>query len=245
MKMFKKKKNYYEIEELKKIGLTALYSTKLAGSPAPYNNKNGLVELKDLIKSIGQENKKLVYAKQTHSNNIVVLENEIIDSYEDVDGFITSRKDILIATFYADCLPIYIYDTKKEIIGLCHSGWMGTYKGIGQKMLNIFLDKYQSKVEDLIVVLGIGMKSCCYEVSEDFYEKFKKISSEELLEKTFYRKNEKLYFDNEDYNYYNFLNLGIKTITKSNICTFCNEVFHSHRREGASAGRNVAILAFE
>lgn len=245
MKMFKKNKLYYEIKELKKLKLTALYSTKKAGSPAPYNNPNGLNELNKLINSIGLEKKMLVFAKQTHSDNIVVLEDEIKKSYEDVDGFVTKRKDIIIATFYADCLPIFIFDKKNEVIGLCHSGWVGTHKGIGNKMLNIFLEKYKSNPDDLIVVLGIGMKNCCYEVSEDFYEKFSLISSKELLEKSFNRKNGKLYFDNEDYNYFNFLDLGIKNVYKSNICTYCNEDFHSHRREGLNAGRNVALFSFD
>lgn len=245
MNMFKKSDLFYEIEELKKIGLTALYSTKKTGTPAPYNSPAGLSDLKTLINFIGKNEKILVYAKQTHSDNIIILEDDISETYENVDGFVTKRKDVLLATFYADCLPIYIYDKKQEIIGLCHSGWLGTHKNIGTKMLNIFLDKFKSNPDDLIIVLGIGMKHCCYEVSEDFYEKFEPISSKELLEKTFYRKNEKLYFDNEDYNYYNFLNLGIKNVIKSDICTFCNEDFHSHRREGINAGRNVAILAFD
>ena len=243
--MFIKNELYYEIDDLKKLGLNAVYSTIKSGCPAPYNSPTGLDDLKKLIKTLEQEDKILVYARQTHSDNIVILDKDIKHSYEEVDGFVTNRKDILLATFYADCLPIYIYDKKKEIIGLCHSGWMGTHKGIGPKLLNIFLNHYKSNISDLVVVLGIGIGHCCYEVSQDFYEKFSEISSENLLEKSFHRKNNKLYFNNEDYNYHRFLNLGIQNIYKSNLCTFCNPDFHSYRREGQNSGRNVALLGFE
>jgi len=201
--------------------------------------------LKNFLNLLGQDKKKLVYARQTHSDNIVIIKDEISENYEDVDGFITKRKDIVIATFYADCLPIYIYDKKQEIIALCHSGWVGTHKGIGPKLLKIFIDEYNSDLNDLVVVLGVGIGHCCYEVSSDFYEKFEAVSSKALLEKSFYRKNEKLYFNNEDYNYYRFLDLGIKNITKSGLCTYCNNDFHSYRRDGQNSGRNTAILAFK
>lgn len=242
--MFKNEELFYEIEELKTVGLTALYSTQTAGCPAPYNSPDGLKDLLTFVKKIKKEDKLLVYAKQTHSDNIVILEDEIKDKYENVDGFVTKRKDILIATFYADCLPIYIYDKKQEIIGLCHSGWLGTHKGIGLKMVNIFLEKYKSNKDNLIVALGIGISHCCYEVSPEFYENFKSISSQELLDKSFHKRDNKLYFNNEDYNYYTLKNLGIKNITKSNLCTFCSGNFHSFRRDKENSGRNVAILGF-
>lgn len=244
MRMFIKNELFYEIEELKNLGLNAVYSTVKAGCPAPFNSSTGLEDLKKLVKTLGQENKILVYAKQTHSDKIVILKEKIEDEYLEVDGFVTDRKDILLATFYADCLPIYIYDKKREIIGLCHSGWVGTHKGIGSKLLDIFLNHYKSDISDLVVVLGIGIGHCCYEVSQDFYEKFSEISSEALLKKSFHKKNDKLYFNNEDYNYYNFLNLGVQNIHKSNLCTFCNSDFHSYRRDGQNSGRNVALLGF-
>jgi len=243
--MFIKNELFYEIDKLKEFGLKAVYSTMKSGCPAPYNSPNGLEDLKKLVKNLGQEDKILVYAKQTHSDNIVILDKEIKNEYLEVDGFVTDRKDILLATFYADCLPIYIYDTKKEIIGLCHSGWVGTHKGIGPKLLNMFLDHYKSDISDLIIVLGIGIGHCCYEVSQDFYEKFSEISSEDLLKKSFYTKNNKLYFNNEDYNYHRFLNLGVQNIHKSNLCTFCNPDFHSYRSYGQNSGINVALLGFE
>lgn len=243
--MFLKNELYYQNDEFKKLGLSAYYSTIKAGIPAPYNSPSGLSDLENLIKTIGLSHKTLVYARQTHSDNIVILEDYIKDSYDDVDGFITKRHDLIIATFYADCLPIFMYDKKQKIIGLCHSGWVGTYKGIGKKMLELFTNKFNSNLADIHITLGIGIGDCCYEVSKEFYDKFNTTSSKDLITKSFYHRENKLFFNNEDYNYYNFINLGINNISKSNLCTYCNNDFHSFRRDKDKAGRNVALLAFE
>lgn len=63
-----------------------------------------------------------------HTNNIMYIDENMtdFDNIENIDGFVTKRKDIAIFTFYADCLPIYIYD-KNDAIGIAHSGWKGTY----------------------------------------------------------------------------------------------------------------------
>ena len=53
-----------------------------------------------------------------------------------------------------------------------------------------------------------------------------------------------LYFNNEDYNYYKFKQLGITSVFKSNKCTYCSGNFHSFRRDKENSGRNVALLGF-
>ena len=39
---------------------------------------------------------------------------------------ITNEKGIVLATYFADCVPLYMVDTKNKAIGLSHSGWRGT-----------------------------------------------------------------------------------------------------------------------
>lgn len=245
--MFINKNGYYKIEEFDKLGIGAIYSDSNSGNLSPYlldtelSKKNRL----KLLKKLKIENRKLVYAKQTHSDNIIILESDCMEFYDDVDGFITKEKDIVIFTQYADCLPIYFYDKKQKIIGLCHSGWLGTYKGIGLKMLDIFIDKYKSNKEDLLIGIGIGIKDCCYEVQKDFYDKFLDRFEEKIVEKSFSFKNGKIYYNNELFNYLQFKDKGIKNLIKSDICTYCDGEFNSYRRDGKNSGRNGAFIYFK
>jgi copper oxidase (laccase) domain-containing protein len=50
---------------------------------------------------------------------------------------ITKEKGIVLGVFSADCLPIFIFDQKREIIGLLHAGWKGGLKGIAKEAIKI------------------------------------------------------------------------------------------------------------
>ena len=72
----------------------------------------------------------MVCSRQTHTTNIRLVGEEDCGKgimketdYEDVDGLITNLPEIILCTFYADCVPLYFVDTQKKAIGLAHSGW--------------------------------------------------------------------------------------------------------------------------
>ena len=51
--------------------------------------------------------------------------------YVDVDGLVTNVPGLTLATFYADCVPLFLVDPVHKAVGLSHSGWKGTVKRIG------------------------------------------------------------------------------------------------------------------
>ncbi len=57
--------------------------------------------------------------------------------YQDVDGLVTDRAGIVLATFFADCVPLYFLDVRRRVIGLAHSGWRGTAGRIGKKKISL------------------------------------------------------------------------------------------------------------
>ena len=133
-------KNYYYIEEFEKYGITAVYTKKIAGNMSDYcpieNQIEGIQKKnrEKLLKDLNLCDKQEVMAFQTHSNNVKTIDEDTTKYYyekeEDIDGFLTKRKDIAIFTFYADCLPIFVYDKENQVIGVWHSGWPGTFKQI-------------------------------------------------------------------------------------------------------------------
>ena len=46
--------------------------------------------------------------------------------YSDVDGLVTSKKDLILTLKVADCVPIFLYDDNRKNFGVIHSGWRGT-----------------------------------------------------------------------------------------------------------------------
>lgn len=88
---------------------------------------------------IGVNPKNIVTGNQTHTTNVKVVTKDDCGkgiyrdrNYTDIDGLITNEKGIVLATYYADCVPLLIVDTKNKAIGLSHSGWRGTVGKIGK-----------------------------------------------------------------------------------------------------------------
>ena len=248
--MFVDKKLYFEIVNFLNFGVEALYTTKEIGDihklfkDENNNNKSS----KNIKKYFNKDNMQVVYAKQTHTNNVIDITDEMEKYFfEEVDGFITKRKDIVLMTQFADCLPIFFYDTKNKVIGVSHSGWQGTFKEIGLKTLELMEEKYNSDRKDIIVALGIGISQENYEVGDEFYEKFVNEFPKELLEKSFryFEEDSRYHFDNTEFNRVNFIRHGIlpENIIVSKECTYANDRFHSYRRD-KSENRNAGMIFF-
>ncbi|MGL5175509.1 MAG: peptidoglycan editing factor PgeF [Cetobacterium sp.] len=235
--MFIDKKQYWELEEFKEFNLKAIYTTKTFGDVRNEEDR------KNIISILKIEDKKIYSGYQTHSDNIVIIESETPEYSENTDGFLTDRDDVVIFTKYADCLPIYFYDKKNKAYGCVHSGWVGSFKKIGVKAVQLLQKRFKTDLKDLIVAFGIGISPKNYEVSKDFYEKFKLEFSNEILEKVFLNIDEKYFFDNQRFNYNLMINYGIKSenIIETQLCTFEGN-FHSYRREKELSGRNGAYI---
>ena len=248
--MFIEKDNYYEIEEFEKNGIRAIYTKISAGNLSLYclNEEEKVEEnRKRILDKLGITGKKLFFARQTHSDNIkIIKEQDIPKEYDDIDGFITDRKDVVILTQYADCLPVYYYDTNKKVIGSAHGGWKGLFNGIHIKMVDIMIKEYGINIEDIRVGVGIGIKSCCYQVGEEFYKNFQNKFGE-TAEKSFVKVDNSYNFDLETFAKITLMERGIKeeNITLSGVCTMCSGKFNSFRKDKEMSGRNGAIIAFK
>ena len=243
--MFKDREKYFEIEEFKNFGVKALFTTKAIGD-TDLNLESGQENLKKFFETEKLTPFSLVWAKQTHSANIVDIKNDIQEFfYEGVDGFITQRKDVILVTKHADCLPIYFYDAVNKVIGICHSGWKGSFQEIGIKVIEKMNKNYGSLKENILIGIGIGISMEKYEVGDEFYENFKSNFSKDLVDCSFSKIDERWHFDNVRFNLENFKKYGIppKNIIVSDECTFKNPRFSSFRRD-KNLVRNIGAIFF-
>ncbi len=259
--MFIEKEKYFIVEEFEKYGIVAVYTKKNAGNMSDYcpiENQIEGVQKKNrekLLKELNLSDKQEVMAFQTHSSNVKIIDKNTVKYYyekeEDIDGFATQRKDVAIFTFYADCLPIFVYDKENQVIGVWHSGWPGTFKEMMKSGLLKMKENYGTKIENVIMALGIGIAQKDYEVGNEFYDKFVEKfgqNDEEIVKKSFWlnEKTQKYHFDNTKFNELMALKLGIKkeNLIVASESTF-DEKFHSYRREGKNSGRATAMISFK
>jgi len=213
-------------------------------------SKQSRDEIRSKLKEvIPYEYKKIISPKQTHTNNVVAITNDNLnDDLEDCDGVVTNLKGVALTIATADCQSIFIYDSKKEVIGNIHSGWKGTLGKILRNAINIIVDKYGSNPQDLVVCIGPSILKCCFEVDQDVVDMFRNEFSniDDCIKFGDIKDGKQKYFiDTVEINKRELISLGVleKNIITSNICTKCSEdKYHSYRAHGAEAGRNVSLI---
>lgn len=205
-----------------------------------------------LSKAVGFSCEDLVLSDQTHTTNIRVVTEEDRGKgftrpkdYRDVDGMVTNIPGLALATFYADCVPLFLVDPVHGAVGLSHSGWKGTVGKIGKHTVEVMGEQYGTRPEDLLVAIGPSICQDCYEVSEDVIDAFRQAFSEKLWEEIFYKKpNGKYQLNLWRANELIFMEAGLQPeqIETTDLCTCCNSsLLFSHR---ASKGKRGNLGAF-
>lgn len=214
-------------------------------------DENVLKNHKIFAKAVGFPYENIVTTNQTHTTNVRVVTKEDCGKgiakdrdYSDVDGLITNVPGIVLTTYYADCVPLYILDPVNKAIGLSHSGWKGTVKRIGDNTLKLMNENYGTNPKDVICCIGPSICQDCYEISED-------VANEFINE---FGKNNKILYNKGNGKYQLnlwesvkqvFLDAGVEydNIYTTDICTCCNkdELF-SHRGHHGKRGNLAAFL---
>lgn len=242
-----------------------LFSTRLGGvSKGIYASMNLSYTRGDEREAVGENYRRIadvlgcqmediVCSDQTHTTNLMVAGRQdggkgVTRSrdYHDVDGLLTDEPGIVLATFYADCVPLYFVDTKHRAIALAHSGWRGTVGRMGRCVVEKMKEVYGTDPADVVAAVGPSICQACYEVSEDvagaFREEFRKPGQEQeiLLSKGGGKYQLDLWRANEIV----LTEAGIlpSSIQVTDLCTCHNsDYLFSHR---ASQGRRGNLGAF-
>lgn len=241
------------------------FSCRVGGiSEEPYKSLNLGLHVGDKTEAVvenrrrfldvfGLELKDMVAAEQVHGTAIKRVEflergrgaQDYSTAFQAIDALITKEKGVVLTTYYADCVPIFLLDPRTPAIALIHAGWKGTVGGIVAKTISEMVNQFGSPVEEIIAAIGPSIGPCCYEVDSKVaepVESFFGASSNKLLKST--RPNHWL-LDLWEANRLQLLDNGVlaDNITLPGFCTFCEESFFSYRRESGITGRMAAILS--
>lgn len=176
--------------------------------------------------------------RQIHSDIVTVIDSPGICG--ESDAMITDKTNLGLVISAADCTSVYIYDYKLKVIAAIHSGWRGTKLKIVDKTLQILMNDFNCKPENLFVYIGPSISQANYEVGKEVAEQFNG--------KYIRLINNKFYLDVAGANYDMLINRGIpfSHIQKSNLCTYeYNELLHSYRRDGVKSGRSLGLIAIK
>ncbi|KUR60121.1 peptidoglycan editing factor PgeF [Bacillus sp. AM 13(2015)] len=196
-----------------------------------------------------------VFADQTHEDRILKVTKEqrgrgslhYDEALPGTDGLYTSETNMMLALCFADCVPLYFLAPQNGLIGTAHAGWKGTVKQIGAKMVDVWVSQEGAKVDQIQVVIGPSIGSCCYIVDDVVMDQVKQLpfSTEDVYSEI---SQGQYKIDLKTLNKNVLLHAGIKeeNIHVSSMCTSCNDqLFFSHRRDQGKTGRMMSFVGFK
>ncbi len=256
---------YIQFTSFQQTGkITHGFTTRLGGvSSTPYDGLNMAFHVGDdpekvrtnrklVCEALGMKAEDLVAAVQVHGSEVAVVTAEdrgrgaldYATALSDTDALITNVPEVPLSSYYADCVPILLYDPIKTCVGLAHAGWRGTVQGIAGKTVARMSEVYGSNPADILAAIGPSIGPCCYQVDVPVQQALEKNFSywQELLtpagtdrwQLNLWETNRKI-----------LLAAGVleKHITVANLCTSCRhkELF-SYRADQGKTGRMASLI---
>jgi YfiH family protein len=192
-----------------------------------------------IAKAFGFDPSRLILLDQMHQDKILLLKEPVttLSSPLEYDALITNRPKAFLGILTADCLPIFVVDSKKKVVAAVHAGRQGTTFYITAKVLKKMEEEFGCSSNDLVITLGPSIGVCCYEIDERvFHPEWEPFSTS--------KGTGKWMVDLAQVNIAQIKREGIKEeqISSINLCTHCHrDLFFSYRREGRT-GRQLSFI---
>ena len=173
--------------------------------------------------------------KQEHTS--IVKRVESGGSFPGCDALVTNVAHVFLSISIADCVPVFLFDSRLEAVAAVHAGWRGTVQQIASRAVRSMKEEFGSDPKNIEAYVGPSARSCCYAVGDEVARQF---------DGSFVRREEgKIFLDLKEANRRQLVDEGIPPdhIEASGYCTICHpELLHSYRRDGGKSGRMLGVI---
>ena len=201
-----------------------------------------------LCRMLGIPTDRLILPYQTHSCNILRIDDDFMQRSSDErhallqekDAVMTSLEEVCLCVSTADCIPILLYDHTHKAIAAVHAGWRGTVGRIAEQTLQAMHDTYGTKYANIEAFIGPGISLEAFEVGIEVYRAFEVAGFDMNGIAQWHEEKGKYHLDLPAANRMQLEAMGVKAerIYDSKICTYTSHHdFFSARRLGIKSGR--------
>ena len=195
-------------------------------------------------------NKEFVCGAQVHGKNVhIATKADLRPAYGpgeliEADGYVTNEKNVPLAIFTADCVPLLLEDTVNPAVGAVHCGWKSTVQDIEGEAVGKFC-VLGSKPENIHAAIGPAIDRCCFEVGYEVIEACEKLLKENIQDLYDAKENGKYMLNLRGVVKRRLLQLGLKeeNIELVGGCTMCNpDKYYSHRYSKGVRGSLATVI---
>ncbi|MGC9155255.1 MAG: polyphenol oxidase family protein [Ferrimicrobium sp.] len=161
----------------------------------------------------------LAQLQQVHSARVVAIDDTLGEpGAVEADGiYVPAGHHGVAAIRTADCLPLVVANRKGDAVAL-HVGWRGLTAGVVEAGLA------HLGGDGLVAVIGPHIRSCCYE----FLGPERYVVAHRFGEASFVGDNLSLEAALSGL----LMHQRVREVLSVGHCTFCNDAYHSYRRDG-------------
>jgi polyphenol oxidase len=182
---------------------------------------------------------------QVHGRDVVFADapRQLEAEHQKADVTLTNKVGITLLMRFADCVPIFLFDPIKNVIGIVHAGWQGTVKKAAAAAVEAMTEHYHSNPRDVLAGIGPSIGVDHYEVGSDVVSAAKQAFGDRAND-LLMMNNDQVHFDLWKANQFVLQESGVNSIEVAGVCTACsNSDWFSHRAEKGRTGRFGALLA--
>lgn len=224
----------------------ALVTTRRGGvSKGPYTQLNFGLHVGDDREAVHENRARLeavsapcVFLDQVHGSNVVEVRAGNRDRLPVADAVWTEARNLAICVLTADCFPLMLAKADGTLIGLAHCGWRPLVAGVVPKLVAAM----PARAGELHAWIGPGISAPCYEVGDALVHAMLGLATAGLLDGVLVERDGRIHADLARLIRNQLAHLGVGCVPGTPPCTFSDQRFFSHRRDGPATGRFASVL---
>lgn len=203
---------------------------------------------------LGLHPSQVVRVRQVHGRDVLVVDEALagregfprllLDEHYRYDALLTNLPGFGLCISTADCLPIFLVDPRRRVIGAVHAGWRSSVRGITEQAVRRMTDTYGTDPADCYAAIGPGIRGCCYEVDAPVVTPLQAAFAQwEVCVRP--RREGRWMLDLAALNRGILERVGVRSdrIFDTRLCTACRtDLFYSHRAEKPTTGRMMSLI---
>lgn len=220
-------------EFLESLGASLAVMSDKSDGDCRLNGDCGREAQSQFFAACGVGPERVAHGQQIHGTCVRPVREGDAFPYSNTDGLITDVSGLPLVVSVADCVPLYLFDPVRRVVGIVHAGRAGTRGNIAAQAVATMVREYEVSPSTVRAVVGPSAGPSAYEVSQELADDFAGAGLPvrgRLL-------------DLWEANAIQLVAAGVPrtNIEISGICTITTGRFHSHRAD-ANGARNLALI---
>lgn len=201
-----------------------------------------------VARMLGSDLDRMVCAEQVHGGNVALVSSVdagrgaimLAEAVSGVDALVTADPSLLLALFFADCVPVFFADERRGVVAIAHAGWRGLVANVLENTLTTMQEQFGTLPGEVQTGVGPCIGKEYFEVGAEVAMHFPDSSIPPDLP------TGKPHVDLADAAVRRLATVGVlpENIYVSGECTVAHpERYFSHRRDQGRTGRMGGFIA--